>query len=124
MTSPAAAERVHFVDAAGARIREAEARARGHVVAPIAVADRASTLASFAHALAFPPYFGHTWDALADCLADLSWLPAAGYLLVLDVAATTTGEVLAMVVEICREAADGWSLQGVCFEVAIVARTA
>ncbi|HET6214125.1 MAG TPA: barstar family protein [Micromonosporaceae bacterium] len=32
-------------------------------------------------ALAFPAWFGHNWDALADCLGDLGWLPAAGHVL-------------------------------------------
>ena len=48
----------------------------------------ASSLAGFfqelARALRFPDYFGHNWDAVYDCLTDLHWLPAAGYVLVLD----------------------------------------
>jgi len=31
-----------------------------------------------AAALKFPAGFGHNWDALADCLGDLAWLPAQG----------------------------------------------
>jgi RNAse (barnase) inhibitor barstar len=32
-----------------------------------------------------PSYFGHNWDALQDCLNDLSWVPtASGYLVVYD----------------------------------------
>jgi RNAse (barnase) inhibitor barstar len=31
-----------------------------------------------AAAMKFPDTFGCNWDALADCLEDLSWLPAAG----------------------------------------------
>lgn len=34
-----------------------------------------------AAALAFPQWFGRNWDALADCLADLSWLPGRGHVL-------------------------------------------
>lgn len=45
---------------------------------------RDQVLARIADALAFPPWFGGNWDALADCLADLSWWPAPGYVFVLD----------------------------------------
>lgn len=34
-----------------------------------------------------PAYFGWNWDALYDCLADLAWLPADRYLLVVENAA-------------------------------------
>lgn len=37
-----------------------------------------------AAALRFPGWFGGNWDALADSLADLSWLPAHGYVLLLE----------------------------------------
>jgi hypothetical protein len=39
-----------------------------------------------ARALEFPPHFGRTWDALEDCLTDLSWLPGTGYRLVITAA--------------------------------------
>ncbi|WP_285793652.1 barstar family protein [Micromonospora sp. NBRC 107095] len=38
----------------------------------------------FSDALLFPGYFGWNWDALSDCLRDLNWLPADGYLIVVD----------------------------------------
>jgi RNAse (barnase) inhibitor barstar len=47
-------------------------------------ADKAGFLARIATALRFPDWFGQNWDALADCLADLSWLPAPGYVVVLE----------------------------------------
>ncbi|WP_341647529.1 barstar family protein [Thauera humireducens] len=45
--------------------------------------DKAGLLRRFAEAFRFPDWFGHNWDALADCLTDLSWLPAPAYRVVL-----------------------------------------
>ncbi|MSQ71585.1 MAG: hypothetical protein EXR27_09895 [Betaproteobacteria bacterium] len=36
--------------------------------------DKADFLKKMAQALRFPDWFGNNWDALADCLKDLSWL--------------------------------------------------
>ncbi|MCA1665758.1 MAG: barstar family protein [Myxococcales bacterium] len=35
--------------------------------------DKSSFMAAIAGALRFPDYFGHNWDALADCLDELHW---------------------------------------------------
>jgi len=48
------------------------------------VDDKDGVLAALAAGLRFPDWFGDNWDALQDCLDDLSWLPAAGYLLLID----------------------------------------
>lgn len=34
--------------------------------------------------LRFPAWFGYNWDALQDCLRDLSWLPEGGHALVFE----------------------------------------
>jgi RNAse (barnase) inhibitor barstar len=47
------------------------------------VRDKASFLKKVAEALSFPEYFGMNWDALSDCLTDMGWRPAAGYVLLL-----------------------------------------
>lgn len=47
-------------------------------------ANKADFLAQVAEALRFPDWFGHNWDALADCLGDMSWSPGIGYVLVLE----------------------------------------
>lgn len=41
-------------------------------------------LDEFAAALQFPLYFGRNWDAFEECMADLQWLPAKTYVLVIS----------------------------------------
>ena len=76
-----------------------------------ACATPASLFAEFARALEFPDYFGHNWDALEECLADLEWIPAKGYILLL------TGAVHVLpddeveyetFLEILRDAGEAW----------------
>ncbi len=43
------------------------------------VKDKQAFLKKTAHVLGFPAYFGKNWDAFSDCLTDMSWKPAAGY---------------------------------------------
>jgi RNAse (barnase) inhibitor barstar len=53
------------------------------------IKDKAGILKAFAKGLSFPSYCGHNWDALDDCLFDLSWFerPQQGYVVLLDNAA-------------------------------------
>lgn len=46
--------------------------------------DKRQLLERIAAALAFPDWFGYNWDALADCLADLSWLKENGHVVVIE----------------------------------------
>lgn len=84
--------------------------------------DKATLLARFAAALQFPDWFGHNWDALSDCLTDLSWLPARHYRVELaqpQALRTTAPETLDTVLEILGEAAEFWADEGVIFEFAL-----
>jgi RNAse (barnase) inhibitor barstar len=49
-----------------------------------AARNKDEMLAAVGHALRFPEWFGHNWDALTDCLLDMGWLPATGYVIILD----------------------------------------
>ncbi|WP_156721457.1 barstar family protein [Streptomyces apocyni] len=40
--------------------------------------DKATFMDRCARHLDLPAWFGRNWDALADCLTDLSWAPATG----------------------------------------------
>ncbi|EIM02075.1 barnase inhibitor [Rhodanobacter thiooxydans] len=46
--------------------------------------DKNELLRRLAVSLQLPASFGHNWDALADCLRDLGWLPAWGHVLLFD----------------------------------------
>ena len=46
--------------------------------------SRAGIFTEMSRVLHFPDYFGRNWDAVNDCLTDLSWLPAEGYVLIFD----------------------------------------
>jgi RNAse (barnase) inhibitor barstar len=48
------------------------------------VMDKEGLFERLATALEFPNWFGRNWDALADCLGDLSWLEAKGYVILLE----------------------------------------
>ncbi|ATE59041.1 barstar family protein [Thauera sinica] len=81
---------------------------------------KADLLARIASAMRFPDWFGHNWDALADCLTDLSWLPAPAYVLELrhfgdlrSAAPDAAGTLL----EILAGAAAFWTDQGIGFDV-------
>lgn len=75
-------------------------------------------LNAFARVLEFPDAFGANWDALADCLQDLSWLEEQGVVVVVggaaDFAATAAGEY-AVLREILVAAADYWRRRGRVF---------
>lgn len=81
-------------------------------VSRIAAPAKADLLQQMAKQLAFPNWFGGNWDALEDCLIDLSWREAAGYVLVLEEFQTLPAEDLAILLDVLRSAAAFWADQG------------
>jgi RNAse (barnase) inhibitor barstar len=78
-------------------------------------ADKAEFLERTAAALGFPAWFGGNWDALFDCLADLSWRPARGHVLVFENTAEMrrhAPESLDTAVTILGDAAAAWNERG------------
>jgi hypothetical protein len=67
---------------------------------------RQPVLDAFAQALAFPDWFGRNWDALEDCLTDLSWREAGGHVLLLEGNGSER-----MLVDVLRSAAQFWAGQ-------------
>lgn len=75
-------------------------------------------LTILAQGLNFPSWFGNNWDALADCLTDLSWHPAEGYVLVLEQAdslrAAAEADFLTLLA-ILSDVAEYWRHEGLAF---------
>jgi hypothetical protein len=90
--------------------------------APVAAAARESALElvrldarqdlfdRMAEALDFPDWFGRNWDALEDCLGDLSWRRAAGHVLLFD--AFPGGDELGVLLDVLRSSAQYWAGRG------------
>jgi RNAse (barnase) inhibitor barstar len=81
-------------------------------------AGKDDALARIAAALAFPDWFGGNRDALADCLGDLSWLLAPGYLLLIENSSewqAAQNEDFDTLLAILNEAALEWRERNVAF---------
>lgn len=74
--------------------------------------DLAAALCQIGRDLAFPDWYGANLDALADCLGDLSWQEASGYVLLLRNAGT-----FADLSNLLADVVDEWRQQGVPFWV-------
>jgi len=75
-------------------------------------------LAACARELGFPDWFGGNWDALADCLQDLTWQPAPGHVIFWRGANRFAGAApddFATALEIFRDAANYWKERGRLF---------
>ena len=82
--------------------------------------DKPAFLARMASALEFPGCFGQNWDALADYLGDLEWLPAEGYLLLLENSADfrdAAGEDYRIAIGILADAVATWRERDIPFWV-------
>jgi RNAse (barnase) inhibitor barstar len=80
--------------------------------------DKAEFLDRVSRALEFPAWFGGNWDALFDCLADLGWRPAPGYVLVLEHASglrEAQPEVFDTALALMDDAASAWRDRGIAF---------
>lgn len=82
------------------------------------VRGKASFLRTAAVAMEFPAYFGYNWDAFEEMINDLSWAPAAGYVLLYDHLwrfACEQPEGWAVARTILQSACDQWAGQGTPF---------
>lgn len=70
-------------------------------------------LAGIATALEFPDWFGGNWDALEDCLTDLSWRTGTDRVILFQ--GEVAGEDFGILVDVLTSAAEFWRKQGRAF---------
>ena len=66
-------------------------------------------------AMKFPSHFGNNWDAFYDCLTDMDWVDAQGYVIYFDhtdAFASHHESQLETVVELFHDAVDFWKGEG------------
>jgi hypothetical protein len=86
----------------------------------IPVDGKSKLLESIAKALDFPDWFGGNWDALEDCLTDLSWRKADGHVLVFEGAGALPGDERGILIDVLASAAQFWAGQRIPFFAAFI----
>lgn len=87
--------------------------------------DKKTFLEKIARAMRFPDYFGKNWDALNDCITDLSWARAQGYVLLIQEPErfiTTSPDDWQVALEILKSATESWHEWGTPFFVLLRGR--
>src|SRR5436190_8742793 len=74
--------------------------------------SKGEVLAAFAAALDFPDWFGRNWDALEDCLGDLSWRKADGHVLLIAHFDGVPRDELGVLREVLAASAEFWAGRG------------
>jgi len=88
-------------------------RGSTHAVAEIDLSK--GVFDAFAKALAFPDWFGRNWDALEDCLSDLSWRKADGHVLLIAGFEEVSRDELGVLREVLASSAEFWAGRGRSF---------
>ena len=81
-------------------------------------AGKEQVLERIAASLAFPQWFGANWDALEDCLTDLSWREARGHVLLIE--GSMPGDVLGILIDVLASSAEFWAARGKPFFAVLV----
>ena len=89
-----------------------EAGLEAVTVSLAAARDKEGLMKTLAEALRFPRWFGANWDALEDCLSDLSWRDAPGWVLVLRDFDALPRDDFGVLVEVLASSAQFWAGRG------------
>lgn len=76
---------------------------------------RETMLSLVGEGMELPAWYGANYDALMDCLCDLNWVPAPGYVIVLENCHninTLAAPDFNMMIDVFAEAANAWREEG------------
>ena len=91
------------------------------------IRTKSSMLGLIARVLAFPSWFGRNWDALEDCLTDLSWIDAPGIVIEFegfDTYAKAVPDGFVVLLDIFKASAEYWRGEGKAFWVILTGKPA
>ncbi len=75
---------------------------------PKGIQDKSSLLKRLSDGLRFPYYFGENWDALFDCLRDLSWIREPVVVIIHEELPWLDREMLRIYLEILADSVRHW----------------
>jgi hypothetical protein len=79
------------------------------------VTEKTALLHRIAAKLGFPDWFGENWDALEDCLTDLSWREARGHVLAFEGFQFLPAADLGVLIDVLITATEFWPARGTPF---------
>lgn len=92
---------------------EAEAETVFCAELPLGLKKEDALLDALSAALRFPDYFGRNWNALDECICDLSWLPPGDVALVhRDLPLADNRASLSIYLSILHDAVGNWGTKG------------
>src|SRR5262245_33002468 len=82
-------------------------------VCRLGIKSKAALLEALSVTLSFPDYFGGNWDALGECICDLSWLPPGDMILRHeDLPMAEDRAALSTYLSILQDAVETWNATG------------
>ena len=90
-----------------------KAEAVHRAIVPAGIKNEAMLMDALSVALRFPDYFGGNWDALNECIRDLSWLSSGDVILTHeDLPLSEDWASLSTYLSILRDAVEKWNTTG------------
>lgn len=86
------------------------------------VLDKPTLMTAVARAMSFPDYFGHNWDALEECITELTWIEGDSCVLLYDHAAFLVAQhpdIWSTFYDVLQSAVDHWNQKSRPFYVVL-----